>query len=173
MLLDLTFNYIGDAGAAALAELLATTETLVSLGVGLSKLSDTALVSLAGALRDNTTVERLNICSNSAGTAGMLALAEALRHNTTLQHINITDLEHYTVVEPADPAGGIAVAEALGANSGLLSFQWYGPLCVPRDEGVVEALALALRSNTSLRMLDIRFVTPIFIGSLLLRWFNC
>jgi len=87
--LDLSFNAIGDAGAAALAEALPFATTLEKLNLCENGLGDFGAATLAAALPHMPKLNWLNLHGNGIGDAGAKALAEALPRCGALRWVNL------------------------------------------------------------------------------------
>jgi hypothetical protein len=65
--LDLNGNYIGDSGAAALADALKTNTSVTTIDLHDNKIGDSGAVALADALKTNTSVALILLYSNEIG----------------------------------------------------------------------------------------------------------
>jgi len=135
--LNLGYNSIGDAGAAALAEALKANKMLTNLYLYGNSIGDAGAAALAEALKANTMLTALYLDSNSIGDAGAAALAEALKANKTLTAL-------YLSSNSIGDAGAAALAEALKANTMLTALYLYGTSI--GDAGAA-ALRLGARSG--------------------------
>jgi len=123
--LDVSYNEIGAAGAAALAQ----NTTLTSLDMGWNQIGAAG----AAALAQNTTLTSLHVDDNEIGDAGAAALAQ----NTTLASLDVTGNQI-----------GAAGAAALAQNTTLTS------LNVSQNE-IGTAGTAALAQNTTLTSLNV------------------
>merc|ERR1719399_1748155 len=135
--LDLAANGIGDAGAAALAEML-TALPLQVLELERNVVAAEGAQALAAAL-DRSALASLGLAGTLVG-AGATALAEALKANTSLTKL---DLRAAKLSAP----GAVALAGAVEVNTALLDVSLQGNAL--GDEGTC-ALADALAANTTL-----------------------
>lgn len=90
--LDLRHNYIGNAGAEALAEVLQYNTTLTHLDLRDNQISDRGAAALATAIIDNTTLTDLDLWANNIGDDGAVAFADVLGYlaNTTLKSLDLS-----------------------------------------------------------------------------------
>lgn len=80
---------IGDTGAAAFAETIASSKTLTYVSLQQNHIGDVGAVALAEALTRNDTVQELKLKGNDVGDVGAVALAEALIRNETLRELHL------------------------------------------------------------------------------------
>eukprot|EP00435_Cladocopium_sp_Y103_P070859 s202_g36.t1 len=103
MVTNITVNpddEIDDQGAKAVAELLKTSTSVKSVGLGESCISDDGAKALAEALRWNQTLEELWLHKDQITDVGAEALAEALIVNKTLRSLTVeTSWEALRAVE--------------------------------------------------------------------------
>ena len=144
-LLDLTGNDLNAAGAAALAEALKTNTTLTVLDLTGNDLNAAGAAALAEALKTNTTLTELYLSGNNLNAAGSAVLAEALKTNTTLTLL-------YLSGNNLDAAGAAALAEALKMNTTLTELYLSANYL---NAAGAAALAEALKMNTTLTVLDL------------------
>lgn len=138
---------MGPAGAAALGRALAKNRRLAELLIYRNPGAGTGVGAdgLAAGLAENRTLEWLELTSCGVDAAGAAALARALSGgaNRTLARLSLAQ----------NPGigrdGALALAAALRTNKGLTSLLLKGS-GVWRHEGFREALAAAVRANSSL-----------------------
>lgn len=113
---NMKMNQLGDAGVAALAEMLRRNTSLTMLNVRrqFPPLTDKSAASLADALLQNSTLEQLRLRKNRIGDAGASALASALRQRLARpgqcnQQRFELDLEENRI----SAAGGLSLLRAL------------------------------------------------------------
>jgi len=147
--LDVRYNQIGDAGAAALAQ----NTALTSLNMSNNQIGDAG----AAALTQNTTLTSLIVWSNQIGDAGAAALAQ----NTTLTSLDVSENQigdagatalaqnaTLTSLDVSFNQIGAAGATALAQNTTLTS------LYVSENQ-IGDAGATALAQNTTLSSLNV------------------
>ena len=110
--LDLSYNDIGDAGAAQLAESLRVNGTLTSLELWETNIGDAGATQLAESLRVNATLTSLDLSCNRIGDAGAAQLAGSLRINTALTSLDLS-------CNRIGDAGAAQLAESLRVNAAL------------------------------------------------------
>lgn len=110
--INMKMNQIGDAGVAALADMLRrnTSLTLLNIRRQIPPLTDKSAAFLSDALLQNSTLEQLRLRKNRIGDAGASALASALRRRLARpgQRLEL-DLEENRI----SPSGGLALLRAL------------------------------------------------------------
>jgi len=110
--INMKMNQIGDAGVAALADMLRRNTSLTMLNIRrqIPPLTDKSAASMADALLQNSTLEQLRLRKNRIGDAGASSLASALTKRLTRpgQRFEL-DLEENRI----GPAGGLALLRAL------------------------------------------------------------
>jgi hypothetical protein len=89
--LNLNSMAIGNAGAEALATVLATNTTLKSLCLCDNGIGTTGARALAAALATNATLTILSLHNNNIGAEGARSLAASLGNNATLKSLVISD----------------------------------------------------------------------------------
>ena len=143
--LNVSWSYIGDVGAKALARILCTNEILTTLNLQFNDIGPDGAKALAEALHSNTYLYELDISNNEIRNDGAKAIAAALTTNGSLKTLNLE-------TNYIGPEGAAALAEALHTNKCLqelsLSSSYIG------DEGA-QALARALGTNESLTTLQL------------------
>lgn len=165
--LNLSHNAIGDAGAAALTDLLKSTTTQLALNLaqyGVAGPTDqlkstlkselnlsgngiggACTVGVADALKSNTTPTVLDLSRNVIGGADIADVADGLKYNTTLSELNLS-------CNRIDDDGAAHLAERLKFNTTLTVLN----LCGNKICGTGAAkLADGLKSNTKLRVLHL------------------
>ena len=85
--LDLSLNYIGMRGAAALAEVVACNSPLEHLLLRFNSVGDSGAALLASALKSNSTLFELNLGYNGITSVGMNALRMAVYDTSSLDSI--------------------------------------------------------------------------------------
>jgi len=120
-------NGIGVEGSKALAMALEHNTTLTALDIEKNDVGNDGAVQFACALQQNRTLNKLSLSSTRIRWEGASAIADALEHNET-----VNDL-------------------CLGNTNDSIHIWWDNNI---GDEGA-DAIASALRLNTSLRRLDI------------------
>ncbi|KAM3593248.1 uncharacterized protein V6R79_008445 [Siganus canaliculatus] len=141
--LDLSFSDVSDAGAAHLAELLQQDgSALKSLDLRFSSIQADGAEVLARSLQGNSSLLCLRLSRNVLGTRGALQLASMLQVNRSLRELEVSacDLTIQSV---------IAFAIALKSNSTLRSLDVSRALLFSRQEWAVH-LSLMLQVNSSL-----------------------
>jgi Ran GTPase-activating protein (RanGAP) involved in mRNA processing and transport len=121
-------NAAGWRAARALAELLATTRTLASLGISASRLGDDGAIAVAEGLARNTSLRELGLASNAIGPRGAAAIARAAAQHPRLAVLDL---------------GAVGAARALGERSNHLG-----------NDGAVP-IAELIAATTTLRALDL------------------
>ena len=143
--LSLSYNNIGDAGAASLAEAIKVNTTLTQLTLSQNNIGDAGAASLAEAIKVNTTLTQLSLWDNDIGDAGAASLAEAIKVNTTLTQLSLWDND-------IGAAGAASLAEAIKVNTTLTQLTlWYNNI---GDAGAA-SLAEAIKVNTTLTQLTL------------------
>jgi Leucine-rich repeat (LRR) protein len=87
--LDLTNNYIGDAGALELAVALKQNNTLDLLDLNWNQIGSEGATALADALVTNDALKDLNLKSNTIGDNGATSIAEMLSRNESIEKVCI------------------------------------------------------------------------------------
>ena len=87
--LDLKANAIGNGGAAALAEMLATNLNLRRLDLQRNHIKCQGAVALAAALQVNSGLQVLSLRFNEIADSGATALAKALQANTSVLEVHL------------------------------------------------------------------------------------
>ncbi|MGE0755001.1 MAG: hypothetical protein AB7L92_07550 [Alphaproteobacteria bacterium] len=106
---------IGDTGARAFADMLATSQKLASLQLNKCNIGDVGARAIARALKNNHTLNILDLSNNKISDAGAQAFAETLRTNKTLVRLRLEgNLIGYHGIN--------ALAEALAGNQTLVEF---------------------------------------------------
>ncbi|GBG35039.1 Protein kinase, putative, partial [Hondaea fermentalgiana] len=105
-------NDIGDKGATALANALASYETLQTLNLGGNKIGDEGTTALANALASYESLQTLNLGGNNIGDEGAMALANALANNESLHTLHLGG-------NNIGDEGAMALANALANNASL------------------------------------------------------
>ena len=86
--IDLSGQSIGDARAAALAEVLKGNKSVTIIDLSGNNIGDTGAAAIAEALRVNKTVTSVNLFYNDIGDTGAAAIADALRVNETVTRVD-------------------------------------------------------------------------------------
>eukprot|EP00750_Incisomonas_marina_P003420 INCI13109.4.p1 GENE.INCI13109.4~~INCI13109.4.p1 ORF type:complete len:1178 (-),score=224.91 INCI13109.4:65-3598(-) len=132
--LYLNGNGLGQATAEVIAEVLAPADetappcALLTLMAGSNRWGDQGAIAISRGLKHNNTIMRLSLQSSRIGLSGASALASAVAHHSSLASLNL----------------GFAKATAA-----------LGELGNGIGDGGAKAFAVALRTNTSLRELDL------------------
>lgn len=88
--LDLSGNYIGDAGASAFAALLKCSESkIVELNLHSTNITTVGVRQLAEALAENACLRKLDLSKNWLGNSGAAVLTDMLKVNETLTKISL------------------------------------------------------------------------------------
>jgi len=120
--LDISHNYIGDSGAAALGSALMTNITLKKLNVSNAGLSDIGIESISISLQHNISLQQLYLSGNRITKS--LAIEELILSNKAL---NTLDLQTHHCSDSF--SYNMAILEAVHCNYKLLS------LGLPRTNG--------------------------------------
>ena len=176
-LTSLNLKYNKARGAVeALAQLLQTNSTLMTLDLRSTGLNSSEVSLVATALVENTSLTELVLDSNNINNTGMEALAMLLKKNATLQTLSLRNCNNFTTQGLSALAKAVEVnstlstlacnidaqqvhllAEALQHNRGLTSLNFSADSSTVRvvgDEGA-EALAAILAHNTTLQTLSL------------------
>lgn len=159
--LNLTRDFIGNHGAAKLADALCATTTSLNL----RECGITDVSRLAAALQVNTSLTSLNLRANRIGAEGASRLATTLKCNATLKCLNLWAAK-------IGDSGATSIATALQCNSTLTSLNLRAnnihtgaPFVKGRltslnlafnKLGDVSQLAAALEKNSTLTSLDLQ-----------------
>ena len=143
--LILQANAIGELGARALGELLASTRTLQELDLLGNLLQNTGAVLLADGLRANGSLRILNLRSNRIGDTGAERLGLTLRTNRALRTLLLS-------WNRIGDRGAAALADGLHANSDLRELNLLENYI--SDEGA-RALRDGLATNSTLSCLSL------------------
>lgn len=103
--LDLSYNEIGDMGAAELADGLAYCDSLTALSVKANRITSAGAQALASALASNNVLYRLNLDMNGIADEGARALAGVLASNSVLKLLTLLG-------NPIDDATVLATIQA-------------------------------------------------------------
>ncbi|KAL0238004.1 hypothetical protein GEMRC1_012478 [Eukaryota sp. GEM-RC1] len=144
--IDLSWNYIGDEGARALANVMKVNTTVTSINLSRNSISAKGIKVLAEALKVNSAVTSINLGNNSIGDEGAVSLAEMLKVNSTLVRIDLR-------INAIRDEGASALAEALKINNTVTSIYIYGNSI--GDVGA-RALAQALKINNVVEIEGVR-----------------
>ena len=88
--LNLSGNDIGHAGCAKVAQSIGNNLVLTNLNLSNNKIGDDGCVALAESIRTNTTLKVLNLSHNEIGKKGSKALADLIQNNSTLKELNLS-----------------------------------------------------------------------------------
>ena len=138
--LDLSWNIIGDAGAAAIAKSLIQNKSLRSLDLSKNNISDKGVVELAKMLLDNTTLTHLDLSSNIIGDAGAAAIAKSLIQNKSFTSLDLSK-------NKISDKGGIEIAKALAKNKTLSILHLYGNKIGESGHTALVALVCGVKSS--------------------------
>ena len=143
--LDLSYNSIGDSGAASLSQALAVNSSLTNLSLNLNSIGDFGAASLSQALAVNSSLTNLDLSANSIGDSGAASLSQALGVNSSLTNLDLS-------ANSIGVFGTASLSQAPSVNSSLtnldLSAKSIG------DSGAA-SLSQALAVNSSLPNLDL------------------
>ncbi len=118
-------NAAGWRAARAVAELLATTQTLTSLGLSASRLGDDGAIAIADGLARNTSLAELGLASNAIGPRGGAALARAVAQHPRLAMLDLGSVAAARALgEPVNQLGNdgaVPIAELIAATATLRS----------------------------------------------------
>lgn len=89
LVLNLSYNEIGDDGAIALAEGLKYSNSLTSLNLEKNEIGDDGLKVLCEPLQEHANIELLNISSNNIGDVGAVAISDCLKNYSNLLSLSI------------------------------------------------------------------------------------
>ncbi|KAL0239844.1 hypothetical protein GEMRC1_009952 [Eukaryota sp. GEM-RC1] len=143
--ISFSFNFIGDEGALALADVLKVNTSIKRIELSHNDIGHEGTFALAGVLKVNTTITNINLMSNSIGDQGALALAEALKVNNSVVVVKLW----YNSI---GALGARALAEALLVKTTISSILLGG-----NNIGVegASALADALKINTTMTSVEL------------------
>ena len=110
--LNLSGNDIGHAGCAKVAQSIGNNLVLTNLNLSNNEIGDDGCVTLAERIRTNSTLKVLNLSRNEIGRKGSEALAELVQKNSTLKELNLSR-------NRINDVGGVALTEATTKNSTL------------------------------------------------------
>jgi len=149
--IDLSFNFIDDAGATSLANLLLRNTSLKYLNLAGNSIGKEGGIKLAEALASKSGggggLQVLNLNGNPIGDEGLLAIADAVKDNSTLKVLELgnTDMQE---------KGLIGLSVALWDNRSLEVLNLESPLIHNRCQGdVAMQMGRMLGNNTCLREL--------------------
>jgi Ran GTPase-activating protein (RanGAP) involved in mRNA processing and transport len=145
--LDLSYNYIRNAGAKAIAVYLTQTNTLTSLNLSGNKVEQLGVEKLSQSLYGQKTLKCLDLSHNPVGDEGMAKLAASLTANGTLEAMNMANTDLGTV-------SLMKLASMLRSNGSLIDLNVASPLLYSREEETTIAIAKALADNTTLQSLN-------------------
>jgi Ran GTPase-activating protein (RanGAP) involved in mRNA processing and transport len=143
--LNLASANVADAGAEALATVLAANTTLKKLSLSDNGIGLVGARALAAALDKNATLTELDLEEGNIGAEGARAVAEALGKNASLTSLNLS-------FSSIGTEGTRSLAAALEKNATLTKLNLYR-----NDIGVegARSLAAALIKNATLTRLDL------------------
>eukprot|EP00545_Synedropsis_sp_CCMP1620_P013679 CAMPEP_0119014704 /NCGR_PEP_ID=MMETSP1176-20130426/10238_1 /TAXON_ID=265551 /ORGANISM="Synedropsis recta cf, Strain CCMP1620" /LENGTH=334 /DNA_ID=CAMNT_0006967927 /DNA_START=153 /DNA_END=1154 /DNA_ORIENTATION=+ len=141
-------NEMGEGGAIAIAEALRSNTSLQVLNLSYNRITCEGAVALAKSIADHPNLQRLDLSGNAIGDEGASALAAACMRSSSLLDFTLSR-------NHVGDLGAMSFARALTRNSCKLQ----SLRLASSDIGVTgaRALALSLRSNTTLRTIDMRF----------------
>lgn len=87
--LTLSYNSLGDAGAALLAGALRENKSLRSTTIANNQVGDVGAMALVKALSFSTTITSLDLRNNNIGDAGLIGLHDALEENHSLRTLEL------------------------------------------------------------------------------------
>ena len=88
--LDLSSNMIGWNGVKALGDALSVCTSLTSLNLSGNSINDSGAVAIANGLKKLSLLELINISNNSIGKHGIKALTDAFKVHTNLTSLNLS-----------------------------------------------------------------------------------
>ena len=88
--MNLSGNDIGHAGCAKVAQSIGNNLVLTNLNLSNNKIGDDGCVALAESIRTNSTLKVLNLSHNEIGKKGSEALADLIQNNSTLKELNLS-----------------------------------------------------------------------------------
>jgi len=130
--LDLSHSRVGAAGVALLSDALALNATLKQLDLRRNHLGGESARALARALESNGALEVLNLAQNDFDAQAGKVLAAALLLNSTLRHLDLSENQ-------------LSGVDRQGRGA--------------QEDAAIVALCEALRRNTSLQFLSLRYNT--------------
>ena len=136
--LDLTYGYVQDAGAVAIARALRTNRNLVRLSLAHNAVGGGGAAALADTLRANCTLTQASLYSNHLHDAAAVSLAAALASNVALTELNLGR-------NSIGAVGGQALRQCLQSNQSLVSLGELGTL--PLSVSLRTSLEWYLRGN--------------------------
>jgi Leucine Rich repeat len=119
-MLNLTNKALGDEGTVFLAESLRGGSNVANVKLNNNRIGDAGAAAVAALLADPesaTSLRGIMMCRNDVGSQGIAALADGLRHNATLKKLNVSDNPGVT----GETTGVSALARAIGVNTTLES----------------------------------------------------
>lgn len=166
--LSLGSNGLGDAGGVAVAESLHGKNFMLrALDVSSNRLQVPAARALAAVVASEVNLTSLNVGSNELGERGAIALFEAVARNHSLTSLNVSSND--LCPPPAEkkvgePGSGGGETERPGAGAGAETDRSKagggggglrpGAKAAP-SKSSIDALAVVLRTNTTLQSLDL------------------
>jgi Ran GTPase-activating protein (RanGAP) involved in mRNA processing and transport len=146
--LDISDNHIGTAGVSAVANALATNNALKKISLCMVELELEAALAIAKALRTNRSLKELDMSFNDLSVdEAVVAIASTLETNNTLEEIRLQDVGMTAV-------GVRAISRALRANQSLKLLDLsHNDFTDHWHVGIMEDFALTLARNVSLEAL--------------------
>lgn len=146
------YNCIGEEGGVLLGEALGQhADALITLDLRHNHLGAAAAEAIANGVAANDSLCTLLLAGNPLGNACGPAFGAALRRTATLTHLDLANTE-------MGVAALVPLCRALEANRSLAALHLGRPLLRGPDDvaSVIDHLAAALRTNTTLEELDLR-----------------
>lgn len=140
---------IGDLGAIALADALASNVALRRMFLYHCNIGEEGVKALANSLSTNSSLDSLNLSGNSIDDEGIKALADTLTQNASITSLDLSG-------NPFGNHGLAFLAESLKNSSSLKRLSLGS---IPMDTQAVEDLTRCLRENSTLESLDISNTT--------------
>ena len=145
--LNLSSNYIGDEGCAALIEGIHTECKLTVLNLSGNDIGHAGFAKVARSIGSNLVLTNLNLSNNKIGDDGCVALAERIKTNSTLKVLNLSHNE-------IGKKGSEALADLIQNNSTLKELN-LSRNKINDDDGA--ALTEVTKKNSTLSLLDLSY----------------
>jgi len=148
--IDVSTNKLGDDGCKSICRALKMNTIIQDINLGNNEITDESCPVIKESLKFNSTLTTLNLRGNLLTEAGTAHLASALESNCKLRSLVLS-------WNNLNDAGTSRIVESLANNTNLkaltLSFKNYAQAYTARS------LNMMLKSNSSLKYLDLRFVS--------------
>ncbi|CAH3103680.1 unnamed protein product, partial [Porites lobata] len=145
--LDLSYNSIGDSGAASLSQALAVNSSLTNLDLTGNDIGCSGAAPLSQALAVNSSLTNLDLHGNSIGYSGAASLSQALAVNSSLTNLNLSG-------NRIGDSGAASLSQALAVNSSLTNLDLHGNSI---GYSGAASLSQALAVNSSLTNLNLSY----------------